>query len=107
MMTVDEALEKVSQPWRIPTNAEIALAAEVRRLREENGRLNKINSDLCAAQNRSVIRIARLDEEVESLQKNAERYRHIRQVDQDEFLRFAHYAFYALDDIVDIARGAK
>jgi hypothetical protein len=43
MMTVDEALEKVSQPWRIPTNAEIALAAEVLRLRKENERLNKIN----------------------------------------------------------------
>lgn len=43
-MTADEALEKESQPYRIPTNVEIALAAEVRRLREENRRLNEINT---------------------------------------------------------------
>lgn len=41
MMPVDEALEKVSRPWRIPTNPETTLAAEVRRLREENERLRK------------------------------------------------------------------
>jgi len=75
-MDIDEALICADDEWE-STSVERTLAAEVRRLREEN----------------------------ERLRKDAERWRWWRNAPQSEVLRLSHYAFDALDTAVDKARS--
>ena len=51
------------------------LTARVRELEEENARLARINSDICAKSNRGVITNARLEEQLAASQADAEQLR--------------------------------
>ena len=50
--------------------------------------------------------IAEQAAELESLRKDAERYRWLREADQGTVLKLSHYAFDALDKVIDAARAA-